>query len=534
MNQAVAHSKVIIHVDIDYFYAQVEEVLNPDLKNKPFGVQQGVNIVTCNYIARSFGIKKWRTLKECLEKCPELVCVNGEDLSNYKIFSKRITELVHSMLGPSERMGLDEHYIDITKQIEEEMSEMTQGQLKDLHLTGPIYPNEEAFNECSCGCVQRLAIGSQIAKNLREKIFQELQLTCSVGIAHNKLLAKLVGQINKPNNQTVLAPMSATDFMRDLEDLRNIHGIGGKTATKIEELGIYSIADLQNCELEKLKKNFGGEMASRLKELSMGYDSTKVKPSGKPKTVGLEDSCRPISLRSEAKEMFDDLLPRLVSQIRDDGRFPQSIKVTVRKYDVVKKTSIRETRQCSLSPSLFRFINEKIDLVEGADEKIMKDVMCLFDRLVGVQEKFCINLVGLCFGKFQEQKKGSGSIASFLVKKENAPDSTSESLKGIKTLASYTTPNTSRDNKETKLVERKDETEIEPAPKRLKIERPSTSSLQPPNIDPVVWMELPLDIQRELARSWIPPEPEVSSTSKTHLKSGSHYKNTLNNHLMKK
>lgn len=413
------HPKVIIHVDFDCYYAQVEEVLNPELKSKPMGIKQRFHIVTSNYKARDYGIKKMDLISDALKKCPELVIVNGEDLGRYKTYSKRIGELLHSMIGPSERMGLDEHFMDVTKLVNEEIAKMSVDERKSLHMIGPFYPSEEAFVECKCGCENRLMVGSQMAENIRNKIFQELKLTCSIGVAHNKLLAKLVGQLNKPNNQTTLAPMAASTFMASLKDLRKITGIGGRTASRIEEIGIASVADLQNCDSEKLQKKFGADMAARLKEMALGCDLTDVKPSGKPKTVGLEDSCRPISIRSDAQEKFRALLSRLVIQIQEDGRTPQSIKVTVRKYDPVKKNSIRETKQCALIPSNFRCVDGKIQLTDGADEKILKNVMILFDRMVDLKQQFNITLLGLCFSKFQDQKRGPGSIANFLIRKQD-------------------------------------------------------------------------------------------------------------------
>lgn len=503
MNQPVKalHPNVILHIDIDYFYAQVEELLNPELKNKPFGIQQGANIVTCNYKAREFGIKKWRSLKECLEKCPDLVIVNGEDLSSYKVYSKKLSDLLHNFLGPTERVGLDEHYIDITKKVEEEMMSKTSEEIENLHLTGPFHPSEDAFTECDCKCERRLMIGSQIASKLREKVLEDLKLTCSVGIAHNKLLAKLVGQMNKPDNQTTLAPLSSVEFMLELKDLRSIHGIGSRTAERIEELGIKTIEDLQNCEIEKLKENFGAEMATRLKQLSVGCDLHEVKPSGKPKTVGLEDSCRPISLRADAEVMFRDLLPRLVTQIRDDGRIPQGLRVTVRKYDVAKKTSSRETKQLSLSASQFRFVEGAIQFVGDAEEKILKNVITTFDLITGANKKFLVNLIGLCFNKFQEQKSGHGSITSFMVKgkgeltkKEQIP-AIDDEAHGSTISIDY-----AKDGSFKSIV---DETTEPPPPKRLKLDEPSSTEL-PANIDPTVWNELPLDLQQELMRSWLP------------------------------
>jgi DNA polymerase iota len=418
-----SHPNTILHLDIDYFYAQVEEVMNPDLKLKPFGIKQGLNIVTCNYLAREKGVGKWKPLKECLEKCPELTVVNGEDLTNYKVYSKRITEVIHSMIGTTERIGLDEHFIDVTKEVEKQIqNESIESNSHDHYhrFIGPLYPDEISFDQCNCGCKRRLQIGSELAFKLRERILKDLKLTCSVGIAHNKLLAKLVGQMNKPDNQTVLAPRTAKLFMADLKSLRSIFGIGAKTASRIEELGIETISDLQNCDIAKLQKKFGNDLALRLKELSFGIDSADVKATGKPKTVGLENSFRPISLRSDAAEKFQALLMRLMIQIQDDGRVPQSIKVTVRKYDPIKKNSIRETKQCTLAPSLFRIVDgTKVQLVEGAQDKIMKNVLMLFDRMVDLKQQFNITLLGLCFSKFQEQKRGPGSIANFLMKKQD-------------------------------------------------------------------------------------------------------------------
>lgn len=597
------HRSVVIHVDFDYYYAQVEEVLNPELKDKPLGIKQRFHIVTSNYKAREFGIKKMDLISDALRKCPDLVIINGEDLNNYKTYSKRIAELLNSLIGPSERMGLDEHFLDVTKQIEEEIKKMSNEDIEKLRLIGPFYPSEEAFVECKCGCELRLMIGSRIAQTIRDKILKELKLTCSVGIAHNKLLAKLVGNLNKPNNQTTLAPMSASFFMTELKDLRKITGIGGRTASRIEELGIKTIEDLQNCEIEMLRKKFGADMATKLKELSMGSDPNEVRPSGKPKTVGLEDSCRPISIQSDAQEKFHALLSRLVIQIQDDGRIPQSIKVTVRKYDPAKKSSIRETKQCSLAPSHFRCVDGKIQLVDGAERKIINNVMTLFNRMVDLKQQLNITLLGLCFSKFQDQKKGPGSIANFLMKKQDVEvqsitNLSNESINGSfgdsfrsktaspsSSVMDYETmSNTSLD------FSGSEESEFEPSPKKRKklnllfvarsrrcstnddVASPSklnvsalhlsssTMDTQPdgqllmkssstpnrvisplcisnepiacssksselPPIDPSVWRELPIDVQRELITSWQPTQNTINTTKSnpmtTKAKSGS-------------
>lgn len=521
---------------------------------------------------------------EAMRLCPQLIVINGEDLSRYKLFSKRISDLIHATLGPSERLGFDEHFIDITKIVEQRISKLSIEERKKLSFSGPVYPSLDDFKECNCGCERRLMIGSQVAEEIRMKILQDLKLTCSVGIAQNKFLAKLCGGMNKPNNQTTLAPMSTERFMAELKDLRKITGIGEKTAQRIEELGIKTIEELQKCEADILKKKFGVDLANRIKELASGCDSAEVKPSGKPKTVGLEDSCRPISIRSDAQEKFKALLARLMIQVQDDGRIPQSIKVTVRKYDPLKKSSVRETKQCALPTSHFRCMNGKIQLVYGAEEKIIRNVMILFDRMVDLSQQFNITLLGLCFSKFLDQKRGPGSIANFLIKKQDVEvqsitnlsnesiGSLSDSFRSktaspsssIISMDYETNSNTSHDFSGSE----ESEFEIGPSPKRRKklnlflaarsrryssndegaspsklnvsalklngsgmdssdginfvvksnstpnrilsplcisnepIACSSKSPELPPNIDPSVWGELPLEVQRELITSW--------------------------------
>lgn len=205
------HSTVILHFDIDHFYSQVEEVMNPALKNFPVGIKQGNHIVTCNYEARKYGmdvvavirvlkllnvvyflagVEKWKPIEECLEKCPNLKIVPGEDLKNYKIFSNKITNLLTESFGSEivEKLGLDEHYLDITHLVETKLKDSSDSDM--YFFEGACSPDEDSFKSCACGCERRLKVGSMIANDIRRKIIDKIGLTCSVGIAHNKLLGK--------------------------------------------------------------------------------------------------------------------------------------------------------------------------------------------------------------------------------------------------------------------------------------------------------------------------------------------------------
>ncbi|XP_058813261.1 DNA polymerase iota [Topomyia yanbarensis] len=421
------HSRVIIHIDMDYFYAQVEEILDPSLKNKPFGVKQRFNMVTANYIAREYGVKKLMLISEAKKLCPELVLVNGEDLTKYRQMSVKINEIMHKFTSNVEKLGLDENYLDVTKEINQRLEQGPS--IEQLQtVEGLIHPpveepglsHREAFQRaCSCGCDRRLILASHMAKEIRECVFRELGLRCCAGISHNKLLAKLVGSVNKQNKQTVLLPNYGAKFVASLGPVKCLTGIGEKTAQLLEDCNIKSTRELQEVSLETLSKRLGHEQASKLKDMAFGKDDTPVKTTGKPKSVGLEDSCPAISIRADAEDKFRHLLVRLVKNIADDGRIPIAIKVTVRKHDSVKKSSHRECKQEKLLPSNFRHKDGKLVLAEGAQEKILATVMKVFERMVDLRQPFNITLLGLSFFKFQERKAGPKSIANFLIKKSD-------------------------------------------------------------------------------------------------------------------
>uniref|UniRef100_A0A182LV96 UmuC domain-containing protein n=1 Tax=Anopheles culicifacies TaxID=139723 RepID=A0A182LV96_9DIPT len=435
------HPRVIIHIDMDYFYAQVEEVLNPALKDKPFAVKQRFCVVTSNYIARQQGIKKLQPVKEALAMCPELVLINGEDITKYKEMSVRINEIMHRFTPHVEKLGLDENYLDVTELIAERLEQLeatgdSAGLSKLNYVEGLIHPppdrsvsdvapfretDRDLFRQCcQCGCDRRLILATHLAKEVRDSIYKELGLRCCAGIAHNKLLAKLVGAVNKQNKQTVLLPTKGSMFVASLGSVRSLTGIGEKTAQTLADCcGISTINDLQYIELDRLTKHLGYEQAIRLKQIAFGRDDTMVKQTGKPKSVGLEDSCPSISVRADAEEKFRHLLVRLVKNIAEDGRVPIAIKVTVRKYDPAKRTTHRESKQDKLLPSMFRHANGRLILADGAQDKILAIVMKVFERMVDLRQPFNITLLGLSFFKFQERRIGSKSIANFLIKRSD-------------------------------------------------------------------------------------------------------------------
>lgn len=216
------HSRTILHFDVDCFYAQVEEVRNPVLKDKPLGVFQKHIVVTSNYNARKYGVTKCMTITEAKKLCPNLVLVNGEDLINYRRMSQSIFDVVHEYGSAVEKLGFDENYIDVTDLVNTRLSNKT---ITETEHNFHTYPPNTSVHECDCGCGERLLEGALIAEEIRKDLFDKLMIKTCAGISHNKLLAKLVGSVNKPNSQTILVAAYDVEFMRSLERLSKITGM---------------------------------------------------------------------------------------------------------------------------------------------------------------------------------------------------------------------------------------------------------------------------------------------------------------------
>lgn len=437
----VQHANVIIHIDIDCFYAQVEEIRNPALRDKPVGIQQKNIVVTCNYVARSYGIKKLMLLTDAQRLCPHLVLVKGEDLTPYRQMSNKIHSVLLTFTPLVEKLGLDENFLDVTSIVNARISNncdqlMHENLLADCN----VFPDYETFASCDCGCEKRLTIGARLAKEIRQKLYDELQITSCAGIAHNKILAKIVGAKNKPNKQTVLIPSCTNDLMMGFDTIRSIPGIGHRAEQLLNETNIRTVKELQDMDFAVLQKLFGYETAIKYRNWSFGIDKSAVIASGKSKTISIEDSCRSISFRADVEDKFRLLLIRLLNQVAEDGRIPLVVKITVRKYDVTKKTSHRETKQANILPSLFKDGgNGKITLVESGQEKLLKIVMRLFERVVNLKLPFNITLLGLAFSKFQERSQMSRSIANFLIRTSDleVQSITSLSSDGLQSIKNY-------------------------------------------------------------------------------------------------
>ncbi len=242
----------IIHVDMDAFYASVEQRDNPELRGKPVAVggssKRGV-VAAASYEARAFGVRSAMPSITAQRQCPDLIFVKPR-FEAYRAVSRHIREIFSRHTDMIEPLSLDEAYLDVTE--------------------------------------DKQGIGSaiKIAKAIRAAIKEETGLTASAGVSYNKFIAKLASDQNKPDGLCVILPEQGAEFVAGLP-VRRFHGVGPRTAEKMAKLGVVTGADLATKDQAWLKANFGS-YGSYLHGAARGIDHRKVDASGVRKSIGAE------------------------------------------------------------------------------------------------------------------------------------------------------------------------------------------------------------------------------------------------------
>ncbi|XP_076768599.1 DNA polymerase iota isoform X2 [Arvicanthis niloticus] len=547
-------SRVIVHVDLDCFYAQVEMISNPELKDKPLGVQQKYLVVTCNYEARKLGVKKLMNVRDAKEKCPQLVLVNGEDLSRYREMSYKVTELLEEFSPVVERLGFDENFVDLTKVVEKRLQQLPSDEVPSVTVFGHVY-NNQSVNLHSVMHL-RLVVGSQIAAEMREAMYSQLGLTGCAGVAPNKLLAKLVSGVFKPNQQTVLLPESCQHLIHSLNHIQEIPGIGYKTAKRLETLGISSVHELQNFPIKTLEKELGISVAQRIQKLSFGEDRSPVTPSGPPQSFSEEDTFKRCSSEAEAKAKIEELLSSLLmrsvlnwlqgcvflkcskdgwcTQMRQlmfvaeicchmqlasclkqscavhcwppalrvcrDGRKPHTVRLVIRRHS--DKHWNRESRQCPI-PS---HVIQKLGTGNyNAMPPLIDILMKLFRNMVNVKMPFHLTLLSVCFCNLKALSSAKkGPMDCYL--KPSLSTTTCSSKRSFKvkdthTEDSYKEKEANRDCLPSRRLESmrmgKSPLDATCFPKDKDTSDLTLQSL-PEGVDQEVFKQLPADIQEEI------------------------------------
>nr|XP_048705785.1 DNA polymerase iota isoform X2 [Caretta caretta] len=422
---STAH-RVIVHTDLDCFYAQVEMIRNPELRDRPLGVQQKYLVVTCNYEARKLGIQKLMSVRDAKEKCPELVLVNGEDLTQYREMSYKVTELLEEFSPLVERLGFDENFVDITELVEKRLAQLQRDGCSKVSVSGHVY-NNQTVNLHDVMHI-RFVIGSQIAAEMREAVYNRLGLTGCAGVASNKLLSKLVSGTFKPNQQTVLLPESCQDLVGSLDHIRKVPGIGYKTTKRLELLGLSSVRDLQTFSPVILEKELGVSIAQHIQKLSYGEDDSPVASSGPPQSLSDEDSFKKCSSEVEVKKKMEELLANLLDRISKDGRKPHTIRLTICKFSSTNKWFSRESRQCPIpSHVVQKFGTGTYDVVAPLVGILMK----LFRKMIKVEMPFHLTLLSVCFSNLKALPSLAKGSIGFYLTRSSPPSSAGKKMEGV-------------------------------------------------------------------------------------------------------
>jgi DNA polymerase IV len=245
----------IIHIDMDCFYAAVEMRDRPELAGQPIGVGgspegRGV-LTTANYEARKFGLKSAMPTSTALRLCPHLIMIRP-DFSKYKRDSRKVRAILERFTSRIEPLSLDEAYLDVTD------------------------------------CTLFEGSATRIAEEIRRLIHTELGLTASAGVAPNKFLAKIAGEINKPDGIAVIRPTQIDDFVKTLA-VKKIWGVGKVTADKMYKLGIQTCGDLQRYSIAELTDLFGS-WGVKLYDYARGIDERPVREDRERKSLSVEET----------------------------------------------------------------------------------------------------------------------------------------------------------------------------------------------------------------------------------------------------
>ncbi len=245
----------IVHVDMDAFYASVEQRDKPSLRGKPVAVggqpdSRGV-VAAASYEARAFGVHSAMSMAKAVRLCPSLIIV-PPDFGRYRAASTAVFSIFREVTPLVEPLSLDEAYLDVT---------------------------ENAWGE---------TLGTAVAKRLKQRIRDETQLTASAGVAPNKFLAKIASGWKKPDGLTVISPERVEPFLQQLP-VDALWGVGPVTAKKLRARGIDKLVDVRTAEAQLLRDTVGS-MADWLRQLANGIDDRPVVPNREVKSSGSENT----------------------------------------------------------------------------------------------------------------------------------------------------------------------------------------------------------------------------------------------------
>ncbi|MBO4107686.1 MULTISPECIES: DNA polymerase IV [Streptococcus] len=345
-------SRKIIHIDMDAFFAAIEERDHPELKGKPVVIARdprksgGRGVVsTCNYEARKYGIHSAMSSKEAYQRCPQAIFISG-NYDKYQEVGLQVRAIFRRYTDLVEPMSIDEAYLDVTQ--------------------------------------NKLGISSavKIAKLIQYDIWNELHLTASAGVSYNKFLAKIASDMKKPMGLTLILPEEAVEILSGLP-VEKFHGVGKKSVARLQEMGVYTGKDLLAIPEMVLIDQFG-RFGYDLYRKARGISNSPVKANRIRKSIGKERTYGKLLYREE------DALKELISLCR-------RVATSLHKHDKKGRTVVLKIRYGD-----FTTLTKRHSFTEAINqmEQIEKEVRAMFDQVA--QPAKGIRLLGVTLTNFIE------------------------------------------------------------------------------------------------------------------------------------
>ena len=332
MEEKEIKRRKIIHIDMDAFYASIEQRDNPGLRGKPIVVGgspegRGGVVATASYEARKFGIKSAMSSKRAMQLCPDVIFIRPR-FDAYKEASEKIRAIFRRHTDLIEPLSLDEAYLDVTED------------------------------------KQQIGSAIEIATRIKSSIKEELGLTASAGISINKFIAKIASDMDKPDGMTFIGPSRINAFMESLP-VEKFYGVGKVTAEKMHGMGLRQGADLKRLSISELTRHFG-KAGKFYYKIVRGIDDREVVPHRATKSVGAEDTF-PYDLTQlgEMHEAIEKIATIVQERLRRNGLQGKTITLKIKYHDFKQIT--RSQSHTEGTDDLEMIVKTSQKLLQSAD-----------------------------------------------------------------------------------------------------------------------------------------------------------------------
>ncbi len=348
-------ARCIFHIDLDAFFVSVEQVLNPKLKGKPVIVggdpeRRGV-VASASYEARPFGIHAGMPLSKARRFCPQAILIRA-NFSRYKDASSKFMKILGHFSPYIEPLGLDEAYLDVT------------------------------------GYEEPYGSPRQLARAIKEKIYEELELTASVGIGTSKVVAKIASDLCKPDGVLEIAPGGEQAFLNPLP-VAKLPGVGNKTEQSLKEMGITTIGDLASLPLDMVKRRFGATGAV-IHSYARGIDDREVEAPGEAKSISQQLTFGRDTLnRNFLEANLHNLCQEVCQELRSQNKRAKCVAIRLRYADfktITRQAILKEASD--ITQVVFTTAQQLLSKAITKQEKPIRLIGIRISSLVGEEKQF--------------------------------------------------------------------------------------------------------------------------------------------------